>query len=201
MVDHKLYGSRAEFDSTINTVLEEFGVELVCLAGFMRILTGTFVKKWNGMVIYYWINIYCTVLIVVNHLSGKLLNIHPSLLPSFKGVNAQKQALQAGVRVAGCTVHFVAVSINLNLILVCLRCRGNDHATRKQQCDWSRELHCMSFSAGCGGKFWIAAPTWKDIITQLLRPITLLCFLIMWPFPLYVRKGCCTSNIQEYFTL
>lgn len=49
MVDHKLCGSRAEFDSTINAVLEEFGVELVCLAGFMRILTGTFVRKWNGM--------------------------------------------------------------------------------------------------------------------------------------------------------
>lgn len=48
VVDHKLYGSRAEFDATINGVLEEFGVELVCLAGFMRILTGTFVKKWNG---------------------------------------------------------------------------------------------------------------------------------------------------------
>uniref|UniRef100_A0AAX7VLQ1 ATP-grasp domain-containing protein n=1 Tax=Astatotilapia calliptera TaxID=8154 RepID=A0AAX7VLQ1_ASTCA len=48
VVDHKLYGSRAEFDGTIDRVLEEFGVELVCLAGFMRILTGTFVKKWNG---------------------------------------------------------------------------------------------------------------------------------------------------------
>lgn len=48
VVDHKLYGSRAEFEGTINTVLEEFGVELVCLAGFMRILTGTFVKKWTG---------------------------------------------------------------------------------------------------------------------------------------------------------
>uniref|UniRef100_A0A667XRT5 Phosphoribosylglycinamide formyltransferase n=1 Tax=Myripristis murdjan TaxID=586833 RepID=A0A667XRT5_9TELE len=49
VVDHKLYGSRAEFDGTIDRVLEEFGVELVCLAGFMRILTGTFVKKWSGM--------------------------------------------------------------------------------------------------------------------------------------------------------
>ncbi|KAJ8253229.1 hypothetical protein GJAV_G00210510 [Gymnothorax javanicus] len=95
VVDHKLYGSRAEFDSTIDRVLEEFGVEIICLAGFMRILTGAFVRKWNG----------------------KLLNIHPSLLPSFKGVHAQKQALQAGVRVSGCTVHYVAEEVDAGAII------------------------------------------------------------------------------------
>uniref|UniRef100_A0A4W4GSP8 ATP-grasp domain-containing protein n=1 Tax=Electrophorus electricus TaxID=8005 RepID=A0A4W4GSP8_ELEEL len=95
VVDHKLYGSRAEFDGTIDRVLEEFGVEVVCLAGFMRILTGHFVRKWNG----------------------KLLNIHPSLLPSFKGVNAQKQALLAGVRLTGCTVHFVVEEVDAGAII------------------------------------------------------------------------------------
>lgn len=116
MVDHKLYGSRTEFDGTIDRVLEEFGVELVCLAGFMRILTGSFVKKWNGAEeqhCYDDVVGHMKVLHIFIHvfLTGKLLNIHPSLLPSFKGMNAQKQALQAGVRVTGCTVHFVAVSM------------------------------------------------------------------------------------------
>uniref|UniRef100_A0A9J8BQ79 Trifunctional purine biosynthetic protein adenosine-3 n=1 Tax=Cyprinus carpio carpio TaxID=630221 RepID=A0A9J8BQ79_CYPCA len=96
VVDHKLCGSRAEFDGTIDKVLEELGVELVCLAGFMRILTGNFIKKW----------------------SGKMLNVHPSLLPSFRGVNAQKQALQAGVRLTGCTVHFVAEEVDAGAIVV-----------------------------------------------------------------------------------
>lgn len=114
-----------EFDGTIDRVLEEFGVELVCLAGFMRILTGTFVKKWNGMKILFGLHFFFKYdnpvvhrVVVYMHCffcffngTGKLLNIHPSLLPSFKGVNAQKQALQAGVRITGCTVHFVAVSM------------------------------------------------------------------------------------------
>uniref|UniRef100_A0A672F721 Trifunctional purine biosynthetic protein adenosine-3 n=1 Tax=Salarias fasciatus TaxID=181472 RepID=A0A672F721_SALFA len=98
VVDHKLYGSRAEFEAAIDGVLEEFGVQLVCLAGFMRVLTGGFVRKWTG--------------------ESKLLNIHPSLLPSFKGVNAQQQALQAGVQVSGCTVHFVSEEVDAGAILV-----------------------------------------------------------------------------------
>ncbi|XP_020772721.2 trifunctional purine biosynthetic protein adenosine-3 isoform X2 [Boleophthalmus pectinirostris] len=125
VVDHKLYGSRAEFDGTIDRVLEEFGVELVCLAGFMRILTGNFVKKWNG----------------------KLLNIHPSLLPSFKGVNAQKQALQAGVRVSGCTVHFVAEEVDAGAIIVQESVPVLSSDTEESLCERIKEAEHRAFPA------------------------------------------------------
>lgn len=87
VVPHKNYKSREEFEAAITTELQAARVELICLAGFMRILTGSFVRAWHG----------------------RMLNVHPALLPSFKGIHAQRQALQAGVTVTGCTVHFVSV--------------------------------------------------------------------------------------------
>ncbi len=84
-IDHTLYESRKDFEQDVDARLVQAGVELVCLAGFMRILTPWFVEKWRD----------------------RLINIHPSLLPAFKGVHTHDRALEAGVRVHGCTVHYV----------------------------------------------------------------------------------------------
>lgn len=83
--DHKAYASREAFDDAIHDALIEARVDLIALAGFMRIQSAGFVRKWQG----------------------RQLNIHPSLLPLFKGLHPHKQALDAGAKVSGCTVHFV----------------------------------------------------------------------------------------------
>ncbi len=85
VINHKDFDGRAPFEDALHTALVEAGVELVCLAGFMRLLTDSFVKRWLD----------------------KMINIHPSLLPSFKGLHTHERAIEAGVRFSGCTIHFV----------------------------------------------------------------------------------------------
>jgi len=85
VLEHQAFADRAAFDGALLALLREAGVELVCLAGFMRLLGREFIEAY----------------------AGRILNIHPSLLPAFPGLHAQAQALQRGVKVAGCTVHFV----------------------------------------------------------------------------------------------
>jgi phosphoribosylglycinamide formyltransferase-1 len=85
VIDHKEFSSREAFDRAVVDELQKREVDLVCLAGFMRLLSPLFVRAFPG----------------------RILNIHPSLLPSFPGLDAQRQALEHGVKVTGCTVHIV----------------------------------------------------------------------------------------------
>lgn len=94
-VNHRDYSSREAFEAELHKVLEGFGAELIAQAGFLRILTKSFVQKWEN----------------------RILNIHPSLLPSFKGLHAHEQALEAGVRISGCTVHFVIAEMDAGPIV------------------------------------------------------------------------------------
>jgi len=95
VVEHKAYDGREPFEAALHKVLVDLGVEIVCLAGFMRVLTAGFVDRWQG----------------------RMINIHPSLLPSFKGLHTHERALEAGVRIAGCTVHFVVPEMDAGPII------------------------------------------------------------------------------------
>ena len=85
VVDHKNYHSRELFEDQLTLILEASDINLICLAGFMRILTNNFIKKWEN----------------------KIINIHPSLLPAFKGLNTHERAIESGAKFTGCTTHFV----------------------------------------------------------------------------------------------
>jgi phosphoribosylglycinamide formyltransferase-1 len=96
VVDHKRFASREAFDAALDAALEKAHIEIVCLAGFMRMLTTPFVAKWRG----------------------RMLNIHPSLLPEFKGLNTHARALAAGVKMHGCTAHFVVPELDSGPIIL-----------------------------------------------------------------------------------
>ncbi len=96
VINHKDHKSREEFDAALHNKLVEVGAEIVCLAGFMRLLTADFVNKWQG----------------------RMINIHPSLLPEFKGHDAINDALKAGAKQTGCTVHYVTPEMDSGPIIV-----------------------------------------------------------------------------------
>lgn len=96
LVDHRGFASRAEFDTAVAEALEEAGTELVVMAGFDRIVTGTLLRRFPGRVV----------------------NIHPALLPSFRGAHAQRDAAAYGVTITGATVHFVDEDVDHGPILL-----------------------------------------------------------------------------------
>jgi phosphoribosylglycinamide formyltransferase-1 len=97
VIDHKQFGKdRAAFEAAMQSALERHKIEIVCLAGFMRILTASFVEKWRG----------------------RMLNIHPALLPAFKGLDTHKRALEAKVKQHGATVHFVVPEMDSGPVIL-----------------------------------------------------------------------------------
>ncbi|MFN3868437.1 MAG: phosphoribosylglycinamide formyltransferase [Hyphomicrobiaceae bacterium] len=94
-IDHKHYATRMAFEARLHQTLLDFGTELICNAGFMRMLTGGFVDRWRN----------------------RQLNIHPSLLPSYPGLDTHARALRDGVKIHGCTVHFVRLEMDTGPIV------------------------------------------------------------------------------------
>jgi phosphoribosylglycinamide formyltransferase-1 len=95
VIDHRAYADRRSFDAEVSAALDAAGVELVVLAGFMRLLSEDFVERWHD----------------------RLINIHPSLLPLFPGLDTHERALAAGVKLHGCTVHFVRAELDCGPII------------------------------------------------------------------------------------
>ena len=89
-VDHKIFAGRADFEAAMQSLLDSHRIELICLAGFMRLLTPGFVTRW----------------------AGRMINIHPALLPAFKGLHTHERALAAGAAEHGCTVHYVVPAMD-----------------------------------------------------------------------------------------
>ncbi len=97
VVAHKDFSSREEFERALITAIEAAGpIDLVCLAGFMRVLTPLFIARWEN----------------------RLINIHPSLLPAYKGLHTHERAIAAGEKVAGCTIHFVTSGVDEGPIIL-----------------------------------------------------------------------------------
>jgi phosphoribosylglycinamide formyltransferase 1 len=96
VVNHKDFKSRESFDASMTETINRFDVDLLCLAGFMRILSDGFVEYWHD----------------------RMINIHPSLLPDFKGLDVQQRALDEGVDKSGCTVHYVRSEMDTGPIIV-----------------------------------------------------------------------------------
>lgn len=95
-IDHRTFEQRSAFDRSLAEAIDRFAPDFIALAGFMRVLGDAFVQRY----------------------AGRMINIHPSLLPAFSGLHTHRRALEAGVRIHGCTVHFVTPTLDMGPIIV-----------------------------------------------------------------------------------
>ncbi len=137
VMDHKNFDDRKEFDQAIVDELSSYNIDLICLAGYMRIVSE----------------------IIIDNYINKVINIHPSLLPSFKGMNAQQQAIDYGVRYSGCTVHFVDHGVDTGKIILqdVVEISSDDDASSLSEKILTREhiLYCKAIDLFCNNKLSI----------------------------------------------
>jgi phosphoribosylglycinamide formyltransferase 1 len=139
VVDHTLYGKdREAFERAVEAVLENHRIELVCLAGFMRLFTPWLVTRWTG----------------------RMLNIHPALLPAFRGLDTHERALEAGVKIHGATVHFVVPEVDSGPIVaqaaVPVLARDTPETLAERVLAVELRLYPLALALVAGGKVSIA---------------------------------------------
>jgi phosphoribosylglycinamide formyltransferase-1 len=136
-VDHGSHPSREAFDAAMDSLLREADVRIVCLAGFMRILSNHFVESWKG----------------------RLVNIHPSLLPSFKGLNVHRRILESGVRISGCTVHFVVPELDSGPVIaqaaVPVLPHDTEHTLAARTLAAEHKLYPLALELLAAGRVWL----------------------------------------------
>ncbi|MDE1971553.1 MAG: phosphoribosylglycinamide formyltransferase [Hyphomicrobiales bacterium] len=144
VVDHVRFGEdRAAFERALDAILREHRIDIVCLAGFMRLLSPWFVTRW----------------------SGRMLNVHPALLPQFKGLHTHRRALAAGAKLHGATVHFVVPEMDAGPIVeqesIAVR-EGDTEATLAARVlEIEHRIYPRALQALAEGKIGAAAPTGK----------------------------------------
>jgi phosphoribosylglycinamide formyltransferase 1 len=159
VVDHTRFPDRRAFEDELDGTLRAADVEFLCLAGFMRVFTDSFVERW----------------------AGRMLNIHPSLLPAFRGTDTHRQALAAGVLIHGCTVHFVTPDLDAGPIVAQAAVRvlpgDTEETLAARVLAEEHRLYPFALRLVCEGKAWLEGGrvqygvTWHQERAFLAPPI------------------------------
>ena len=141
VISHKDYPSRRDFDEALHGAIVDSGAELICLAGFMRLLEADFVNRWRD----------------------RILNIHPSLLPAYRGLHTHQRVLEDGVRFSGCTVHFVRPEMDEGPIVfqACVPVREGDteDSLAGRVLAWEHRLYPLALRLMAEGKLRVEGNT------------------------------------------
>jgi phosphoribosylglycinamide formyltransferase-1 len=154
-IDHRRYKSRESFDAALDAALREAGVELICSAGFMRLLTPDFTERWRD----------------------RQLNIHPSLLPAFRGLHPHERALEMGVRLSGATVHVVRAEMDAGPIIlqaaVPVLADDTPDSLAARVLEAEHVIYPRALGLITSGQAWVDGETVRFASPELARPVFL----------------------------